>query len=69
MMISGQSYIFDPQKRIILFGDVCPYPPPPSTPPPHTRGLFFGDYLIPGADPRVYDEVTDFKELTSIMER
>ncbi|KAL5473898.1 hypothetical protein EMCRGX_G028462 [Ephydatia muelleri] len=32
------------------------------------RGLFFGDYLIPGADPRVYDEVTDFKELTTIME-
>ncbi len=33
------------------------------------RGLFFGDYIPPSADPRIYDEVTDFKELTSIMEK
>ena len=33
------------------------------------RSLFFGDYMVPGADPRVYDEVKDFKELTSTIER
>lgn len=33
------------------------------------RGLFFGDYMVPGADPRYYDEVTDFAELTSTMEK
>ena len=33
------------------------------------RGLFFGDYMIPGAEPRVYDEVSDFKELTSAVEK
>lgn len=32
------------------------------------RSLFFGDYMIPGADPRVYDEVSDFKELTTTIE-
>ena len=33
------------------------------------RGLFFGDYMVPGAEPRYYDEVTDFGELTSTMEK
>ena len=33
------------------------------------RSLFFGDYMVPGADPRYYDEVTDFNELTSTMEK
>ncbi|KAL8573170.1 Dynein heavy chain 3, axonemal [Nucella lapillus] len=30
------------------------------------RGLFFGDYINP--ENRVYDEITDFKELTHVME-
>lgn len=33
------------------------------------RGLFFGDYMVPGAEPRVYDEITDFVELTSVIEK
>ena len=33
------------------------------------RSLFFGDYMAPGADPKVYDEVSDFKELTSTIEK
>ena len=33
------------------------------------RNLFFGDYMSPGADPRFYDEVNDFGELTNTMER
>ncbi len=33
------------------------------------RGLFFGDYMLPSADPRIYDEVTDFQALTSVMEK
>ena len=33
------------------------------------RGLFFGDYMIQGADPRIYNEVTDFAELTTTIER
>lgn len=33
------------------------------------RSLFFGDYMIPGADPAVYDEITDFTQLTSTVER
>lgn len=31
------------------------------------RSLFFGDYINP--ENRVYDEITDFKELTNVMER
>ena len=31
------------------------------------RGLFFGDYINP--DSKVYDEITDFKELTNVMEK
>lgn len=31
------------------------------------RGLFFGDYSNP--ENKVYDEITDFKELTSTMDR
>lgn len=41
----------------------------PSVKDDDIRSLFFGDYMVPGADPRCYDEVTDFKELTSTMER
>ena len=33
------------------------------------RSLFFGDYMIPGADPKIYNEVQDFTELTSIIEK
>ena len=33
------------------------------------RGLFFGDYMIPGAEPKIYDEVQDFTELTSTIEK
>jgi dynein heavy chain, axonemal len=31
------------------------------------RSLFFGDYLVPGADPRIYDEVTDMGKLQETM--
>nr|KAG5713480.1 hypothetical protein BaRGS_025028 [Batillaria attramentaria] len=31
------------------------------------RGLFFGDYINP--EQKAYDEITDFKELTNIMEQ
>lgn len=31
------------------------------------RGLLFGDYLIPGADPRKYSEVTDIEGLANLM--
>ena len=41
----------------------------PSVKDDDVRGLFFGDYMVPGADPRYYDEVTDFKELTNTMEK
>ena len=33
------------------------------------RGLFFGDYMIPGAEPRIYNEVQDFQQLTSTIEK
>ncbi|XP_032896217.1 dynein heavy chain 3, axonemal isoform X1 [Amblyraja radiata] len=32
------------------------------------RSLFFGDYLKPDATAKAYDEITDLKQLTSIME-
>lgn len=35
----------------------------------NVRSLFFGDYMIPGAEPRVYDEVKDFKKLTTTVEK
>ncbi|XP_032823200.2 dynein axonemal heavy chain 3 [Petromyzon marinus] len=34
----------------------------------HVRGLFFGDYAQPDADPRPYQEIADLKKLTSLME-
>ena len=34
----------------------------------HIRSLFFGDYMLPDADKRIYNEVTDLKELTRVME-
>ncbi|XP_076366412.1 dynein axonemal heavy chain 3-like isoform X2 [Tachypleus tridentatus] len=34
----------------------------------HIRNLFFGDYMHPDAEVKVYDEVTDFNYLTTIME-
>uniref|UniRef100_A0A8C8EDP7 Dynein axonemal heavy chain 3 n=1 Tax=Otus sunia TaxID=257818 RepID=A0A8C8EDP7_9STRI len=30
--------------------------------------LFFGDYLKPGSNVKVYDEITDLKQLTAVME-
>ncbi|KAJ7400487.1 hypothetical protein BTVI_105082 [Pitangus sulphuratus] len=32
------------------------------------RSLFFGDYLKPSSSVKVYDEITDLKQLTSVME-
>ncbi|XP_053550231.1 dynein axonemal heavy chain 3 [Bombina bombina] len=32
------------------------------------RSLFFGDYFKPDTDVKVYDEITDLKQLTSVME-
>ena len=29
--------------------------------------VIFGDYLIPGADPRVYTQVTDMSRLVKVM--
>ena len=34
----------------------------------HIRSLFFGDYMNPDGE-KVFDEVTDMKELTRIMEQ
>ena len=35
----------------------------------NVRSLFFGDYMSPGADPRIYDEIMDFEKLTTTIER
>jgi dynein heavy chain len=32
------------------------------------RGLFFGDYMVAGTDVKVYDEVTDFVQLSSVID-
>lgn len=32
------------------------------------RSLFFGDYFKPSSDVKIYDEITDLKQLTSVME-
>uniref|UniRef100_A0A674GPT7 Dynein axonemal heavy chain 3 n=1 Tax=Taeniopygia guttata TaxID=59729 RepID=A0A674GPT7_TAEGU len=32
------------------------------------RALFFGDYLKPSSSVKIYDEITDLKQLTSVME-
>ncbi|XP_025062794.1 dynein heavy chain 3, axonemal [Alligator sinensis] len=32
------------------------------------RSLFFGDYLKPDSDAKAYDEITDLKQLTGVME-
>ncbi|XP_062999548.1 dynein axonemal heavy chain 3 [Elgaria multicarinata webbii] len=32
------------------------------------RSLFFGDYFKPSSDTKIYDEITDLKKLTSVME-
>ncbi|XP_009068409.1 PREDICTED: dynein heavy chain 3, axonemal [Acanthisitta chloris] len=32
------------------------------------RSLFFGDYLNPNSNVKVYDEITDLQQLTSVME-
>ena len=34
----------------------------------HIRSLFFGDFINPEAEPKIYDEITDLKQLTSVME-
>lgn len=33
----------------------------------NVRSLFFGDYMV--AENKVYDEVTDLKQLTEVMEK
>ena len=33
------------------------------------RNLLFGDYMIPGVEPRIYDEITDIATLTSTVEK
>ena len=33
----------------------------------HIRSLFFGDYMNPEGE-KIYDEVSDLKELTKVME-
>ena len=33
----------------------------------HIRSLFFGDYMNPDGE-KIYDEVTDLKQLTKVME-
>ena len=33
----------------------------------HIRSLFFGDYINPEGE-KIYDEVTDLKELTKVMD-
>ncbi|XP_070269812.1 dynein axonemal heavy chain 3 [Myotis yumanensis] len=32
------------------------------------HSLFFGDYFKPESDPKIYDEITDLKQLTVVME-
>ncbi|KAK1344425.1 hypothetical protein QTO34_013119 [Cnephaeus nilssonii] len=32
------------------------------------HNLFFGDYFKPDSDPKIYDEITDLKQLTVVME-
>uniref|UniRef100_A0A8C3EWZ4 Dynein axonemal heavy chain 3 n=1 Tax=Corvus moneduloides TaxID=1196302 RepID=A0A8C3EWZ4_CORMO len=32
------------------------------------RALFFGDYIKPSSSVKIYDEITDLKQLTSVME-
>uniref|UniRef100_A0A803V5S6 Dynein axonemal heavy chain 3 n=1 Tax=Ficedula albicollis TaxID=59894 RepID=A0A803V5S6_FICAL len=32
------------------------------------RGLFFGDYIKPSSSAKIYDEIRDLKQLTSVME-
>ncbi|XP_058892872.1 dynein axonemal heavy chain 3 [Kogia breviceps] len=32
------------------------------------RSLFFGDFFKPGSDQKIYDEITDLKQLTVVME-
>ncbi|XP_039273758.2 dynein axonemal heavy chain 3-like isoform X3 [Styela clava] len=34
----------------------------------HVRNLFFGDFLDPDANPRVYDEIQDLSQLTAVMD-
>ncbi|XP_037073992.1 LOW QUALITY PROTEIN: dynein heavy chain 3, axonemal-like, partial [Pollicipes pollicipes] len=34
----------------------------------HARNLFFGDYLFPDNDPKIYDEITELDALTEVME-
>jgi len=34
----------------------------------HIRNLFFGDYMTPDSADKIYDEVTDFGQLTSQIE-
>ena len=33
----------------------------------HGHRLIYGDFMVPGADPRVYDECPDMDQLTKIM--
>ncbi|XP_057653134.1 dynein axonemal heavy chain 3 [Diorhabda carinulata] len=36
--------------------------------PQHLRNLFYGNYMYPDADPKVYDEITDMDDLIEKME-
>ncbi|CAH0564658.1 unnamed protein product [Brassicogethes aeneus] len=35
--------------------------------PQHIRGLFYGNYIEPDADPKIYDEILDLEDLTEKM--
>lgn len=35
--------------------------------PAELRGLLFGDFMIPGAEPAKYDEITDLKRMTEVV--
>jgi dynein heavy chain, axonemal len=43
---------------------------PDSTPPPHLQvpRLIYGDFMVPGADPRVYSEIQDMDKLVRMVE-
>jgi hypothetical protein len=35
--------------------------------PGELRRLMFGDFMIPGADPKVYGEITEYEKLFSVV--
>lgn len=34
----------------------------------HIRNLFFGNFMLPDADPKIYDEIDEFEEMVTMME-